>query len=166
MPVERTERVIAIWLGSTGNGRNPMFNGRRQPSRGGTSRLTRECQVRFCERLGVIFPRPTRQNPTSRTAKRTADPPDQDMQFWVGCAAVLNRWGHMRINCLRRRQFITLLGGAAAWAVGARAQRSAMPVVGVFGGGSSEGLSRPLVAFRQGLGESGYFERKKCHIEY
>src|SRR5438874_133717 len=34
--VERRERVIAIWLGSTGNGRNPMFNGRRQPSRGGT----------------------------------------------------------------------------------------------------------------------------------
>jgi hypothetical protein len=37
-----------------------MFNGRRQPSRGGTSRMTRECQVRFCERLGVQFPGPTR----------------------------------------------------------------------------------------------------------
>src|SRR5207253_10789905 len=61
MPVERRERVIAIWLGSTGNGRNPMFNGRRQPSSGGTSRMTRECQVRFCERLGVKFPGPTRQ---------------------------------------------------------------------------------------------------------
>src|SRR5947208_15481573 len=62
MPVERRERVIAIWLGSTGNGRNPMFNGRRQPSRDGTSRMTREYQVRFCERLGVKFPGPTRQN--------------------------------------------------------------------------------------------------------
>src|ERR1700692_3910802 len=61
MPVERRERVIAIWLGSTGNGRNPMFNGRRQPSRGGTSRMMREYQVRFCERLGVKFPGPTRQ---------------------------------------------------------------------------------------------------------
>ena len=61
VPVERRERVIAIWLGSTSNGRNPMFNGRRQPSRGGTSRMTRECQVRFCERLGVKFPGPTRQ---------------------------------------------------------------------------------------------------------
>jgi len=40
-----------------------MFNGRRQPSRGGTSRMTREYQVRFCERLGVKFPGPTRQNP-------------------------------------------------------------------------------------------------------
>ena len=38
-----------------------MFNGRRQPSRGGTSRMTREYQVRFCERLGVKFPGPTRQ---------------------------------------------------------------------------------------------------------
>jgi len=40
-----------------------MINGRRQPSRGDTSRMTRECQVRFCERLGVQFPGPTRQNP-------------------------------------------------------------------------------------------------------
>ena len=37
-----------------------MSNGRRQPSCGGTSRMTRECQVRFCERLGVQFPGPTR----------------------------------------------------------------------------------------------------------
>src|ERR1700751_6084004 len=34
------------WIGSTGNGRNPIINGRRQPSSGGTSRMTRECQVR------------------------------------------------------------------------------------------------------------------------
>jgi hypothetical protein len=40
-----------------------MFNGRRQPSRGGTSRMMREYQVRFCERLGVKFPGPTRQKP-------------------------------------------------------------------------------------------------------
>ena len=38
-----------------------MFNGRRQPSRGGTSRMTREYQVRICERLRVKFPGPTRQ---------------------------------------------------------------------------------------------------------
>ena len=39
-----------------------MSNGRRQPSCGGTSRMTRECQVRFCERLGVQFPGPTRHD--------------------------------------------------------------------------------------------------------
>src|SRR6266853_3962881 len=55
MLVERRGRVIAIWLGSTGNGRNPMFNGRRQPSRGGTSRMTRECQVRiWCSEPGLL----------------------------------------------------------------------------------------------------------------
>ncbi len=79
MPVERRERAIAIWLGSTGNGRNPMFNGRRQPSRGGTSRMTRECQVRFCERLGVRFPGPTRQNRNSqRVHGISALPPTGD----------------------------------------------------------------------------------------
>src|ERR1700730_15665268 len=60
MPVERRGWVIAFEIGSTGNGRNPIFNGRRQPSCGGTSRMTRECQVRICERLGVKFPGPTR----------------------------------------------------------------------------------------------------------
>src|SRR5262249_9345874 len=64
MLVERREQVIAIWLRSTGNGRNPMFSGRRQPSCGGTSRISREAYVRFCERLGVKFPGPTR--PRSR----------------------------------------------------------------------------------------------------
>jgi hypothetical protein len=61
MPVERREQAIAVWIGSTGNGRNPIINGRRRPSCDGTSRMTRECQVRICERLGVKFPGPTRQ---------------------------------------------------------------------------------------------------------
>src|SRR6516225_6005481 len=52
-------------VGSTDDGRSPMSNGRRQPSRGGTSRMTRECQVRICERLGVKFPGATRQERTS-----------------------------------------------------------------------------------------------------
>jgi hypothetical protein len=79
MPVGRRERVIAIWLGSTGNGRNPMSNGRRQPSRGGTSRMTRECQVRFCERLGVKFPGPTRQNSNPARTLACPVPPGADL---------------------------------------------------------------------------------------
>jgi hypothetical protein len=59
MPVERREQAIAICIGSTGNGRNPMSHGRRQPSRGGTSRMTREYHVRICEGLGVQFPGPS-----------------------------------------------------------------------------------------------------------
>jgi hypothetical protein len=52
-----------VWDANPPNGRNPIFNGRRQPSCGGTSRMTRECQVRICEGLGVKFPGPTRQKP-------------------------------------------------------------------------------------------------------
>jgi len=60
MPVERRGQAIVFEIGSTGDGRNPIINGRRQPSRGGTSRMNREVQVRICERLGVKFPGPTR----------------------------------------------------------------------------------------------------------
>src|SRR5262249_41565452 len=66
MPVERRKQAIAIWIGSTGNGRNPISNGRRQPSCGGTSRMTRECHVRIWEGLGGKFPGPTRQPEPSR----------------------------------------------------------------------------------------------------
>ena len=52
MPAERSEQVIAVEIGSTGNGRSPIFNGRRQPSSDGTSRMMREYQVRICEGLG------------------------------------------------------------------------------------------------------------------
>src|ERR1039457_1053973 len=66
MPVERRGQAIDIGSGQPGSGqtdsgRNSMFNGRRQPSHGGTSRMMREYQVRICERLGVQFLGPTRQ---------------------------------------------------------------------------------------------------------
>ena len=60
MLVERREQAIAIWIGSSGNGRNPIVNGRRQPSCDGTSRMNREVHVRICERLGVKCPGSTR----------------------------------------------------------------------------------------------------------
>src|SRR5450756_1568206 len=62
MVVERRGRAIRRRIGPTGNGRSPKFNGRRQPSIDGTSRMMREYQVRICERLGVKFPGPTRQS--------------------------------------------------------------------------------------------------------
>ena len=62
MLVERRGRVIAVELGPTGGARRSRrCSGRRQPSRGGTSRMMREYQVRICERLGVKFLGPTRQ---------------------------------------------------------------------------------------------------------
>src|SRR6476619_3267118 len=77
MPVERRGWVIAFEIGSTGNGRNPIFNGRRQPSCGGTSRMTRECQVRICERLGVKFPGPTRQKHALAPQQKWRLPPQR-----------------------------------------------------------------------------------------
>jgi putative ABC transport system substrate-binding protein len=72
----------------------------------------------------------------------------------------------MQFSQLKRRECLSLLGGATAWPLVARAQQSAMPMVGYLSARSSESDAPYLAAFRQGLNESGYVEGQNVAIQY
>jgi putative ABC transport system substrate-binding protein len=77
-----------------------------------------------------------------------------------------NQWRQMRFNHLRRREFITLLGGAAVWPLTARARQAKLPTIGFLGTPSASVWSPYTAAFVRRLAELGWIEGRTVAIEY
>src|SRR3984957_11222104 len=114
-------------------------------------------------------------NPQRRKAQRPSDPgadkiPDGDKPQSRKSDRLIDVAGfcipRRRGDRMRRREFVALLGGAAAWPLAAGAQQAAMPVIGYLGLTSPEAFAALTAAFRLGLGETGFVEGQNLEIKY
>ena len=92
-------------------------------------------------------------------------PKDWPARLLQAECGVVRPLGDGRMFDLRRRDFVTLVGGAAVWPVAAHAQQT-MPVIGFLSGRSPGESASAVAAFRKGLGETGYTEGKNLAIEF
>src|SRR5262249_19288210 len=118
-----------------------------------------------------------RPHPQGREARRSPDPganqvpvghqPQDRKDTWSRSPANAARPRRRGDRMIRRRNFITLIGGAAAWPLAARAQQPAkVPIIGFLGPGTPSAWSAWIAAFVQRLRELGWIEGRTLAIEY